>query len=139
MFSQLFAVFFFISAASLNSIAQASYSGGQGGGYSSQSISLSNNSITDDQLVKKTFDATVFPNPLNANETLKARISGFKPEQQIIIIVSDLIGSRLHVATVNAASEISISIPNERLSKGIYLVTFQHGNSKITKRFTYTN
>lgn len=118
-------------------LAQANYSGGSGGGYSSYAISASTSIQTEIELSKKSFDVSIFPNPLKSSDVLKAKISGVEARQKITVIVTDMIGSRLLVEEVEAASEITINIPHERLSKGIYLITFQIPNGKVTRRFSY--
>ena len=113
--------------------AQANYSGGSGGGYSFYSISTVTSIQSELELEKKGFDASIFPNPLKSTDVLKARLTGFDAGQKVTVIVTDMIGSRLLVEEVEAASEVTINIPHERLTKGIYLITFQFPNSKDRK------
>ena len=119
--------------------AQAHYSGGTGGGYASTAIGNSTFAFQGDSITTKAFDVTVFPNPLTSNDVFKAKFTGLKHTEKISIVVSDMIGSRLMVEQVDASDEITINLPIDRLSKGIYLITFQHNNHKITRRFNYSN
>lgn len=118
--------------------AQAHYAGGSGGGYASTAIGNSTFVLVGDSISTKVFDVTVFPNPLTSNDIFKAKFTGLKHSEKISIVVSDMIGSRLLVEQVDANDEIIINLPTERLSKGIYLITFQHNNHKITRRFNYS-
>lgn len=124
---------------SISLSAQANYSGGVGGGYSSVTIGNATIASLGDSLPTKTFDATVYPNPLSSNGVLKSRISGIEPGEKISVVVTNMIGSRIFSQEIEISNEITIDIPSEKLTKGIYLITFQFQNRKITRRFTYTN
>lgn len=119
--------------------AQAHYSGGAGGGYASTTIGSSTSVFFGDSLSNKSFDVTIFPNPLTSTDILKAKLSGIKHTEKVSIVVTDMIGTRLLVEKVDVSDEIVINLPFERLSKGIYLITFQHNNHKITRRFNFNN
>lgn len=122
-----------------NVFGQAYYSGGQGGGYSTTTISNSTSAFIGDSITAKKFDVTVFPNPLTSNDIFKAKLTGINQSEKVSIIVTDMIGSKIFMDKVEASDELTINLPYERLSKGIYLIIFQHNNHKITRRFNYNN
>jgi hypothetical protein len=130
---------FIFSSICLVTFAQANYSGGKGGGYASYSLNSGTFVNPADTLITSIFDVTVYPNPLRSNDVFKAKITGGNQNEKISIVVSDLIGTKLLVENVDLADEIIINIPFDRLSKGIYLITFQYNNHKITRRFSFTN
>jgi hypothetical protein len=119
--------------------AQAHYSGGAGGGYASTAIGNSTSVFLGDSLTNKSFDVTIFPNPLTSADILKAKLTGINQTEKVSIVVTDMIGTRLLVEKVDVSDEIVINLPFERLSKGIYLITFQYNNHKITRRFNFSN
>jgi len=119
--------------------AQASYSGGQGGGYAAASTNPSSFVNPDDSLFNEKFDANIYPNPLRVNDKLKAKLSGFETGKKVTVIITDIIGSRLLVEEFEASEEITISFPKDRLSKGVYLVTFKYKNTKISRRLSYAD
>ena len=118
--------------------AQASYIGGIGGGYASLSISSSTSVFSIDQTPVKTFDFSVFPNPLRSNQTLKLKIQGVDSETKLEVIVSDMIGSKIHTEEIISAAEVSVNLPIERMKKGIYLITLKYNKNKVTHRFSYS-
>jgi FAD synthase len=120
-----------------SSFAQGSYSGGQGGGYSSYAIGTGTSVITEVQIENKKIEATIYPNPLSSSDVLKAKLLGFPIGQKINVVITDMIGSRLHFEEIEIADEVTINLSHDRFSKGIYLITFQHNNLKITRRFSY--
>lgn len=128
-----------IISSSITLSAQANYSGGQGGGYSSFTIGNSTFVESGDSLINQNFAATVYPNPLTSNSILKAKISGIQSGEKISVIVTNMIGSRILAEEIENTNEITINLPQERLTKGIYLITFRYKNNKITRRFTYSN
>ena len=123
---------------SFNASAQT-YSGASGGGYASSTIGAGTFIMPNDSLLVNVFDATVFPNPLGANEEFKARFSGVKNGELISVVVSNLIGSKLLVDKIKVTDEAVIDLPYDKLSKGIYLITFQYKTNRITRRFNYIN
>ncbi len=139
IYSTILILVFLLSVFSLSSSAQAGYQGGEGGGYGSLAISTGTVASLPDSLKTSTFDVNVYPNPLRSNDIFKAKITGAKMGEKVTFIISDLIGTRIVVDQVEVTDEVIISIPSERLSKGIYLITFQYKNSKISRRFSYTN
>jgi hypothetical protein len=118
--------------------AQADYSGGEGGGYSSHSISISTSVMFPDSTSVAIFDVTVYPNPVKRDDVFKAKLTGIKPGNKVQIVLTDLIGSRLLIEEVDVTPEYEITLPYDKMSKGIYLITFQHNNQKITRRFNLT-
>jgi hypothetical protein len=116
---------------------QASFVGGLGGGYSMVEVTTGTTGIVD--IPTNSFEVTIFPNPVSKNQVLKAKINGFEKNSKIKIVVSDMIGFQIFIQEVDIASEISINLPFEKLSKGIYLISFQHSKNKITRRFSYTD
>lgn len=124
---------------SVSTYAQANYAGGQGGGYSSTTIGNSTLANLGDSLEIKTFDANIYPNPLTSSQTLKARITGIQQGEKVQVIVTNMIGSRILSQEFEVTNEISIEIPKEKLSKGIYLITFKHLSKKVTRRFSFSS
>jgi hypothetical protein len=120
-------------------LAQANYAGGGGGGYGSYTISTGTMATLPDSIKGVVFDVSVYPNPLRSNDVFKAKILGAKMGEKLTLIISDIIGTRLLVEQVEVSDELIINVPYERLSKGIYLITFQYKSHKITRRFNYTN
>ena len=118
--------------------AQASYAGGVGGGYSSTAIIQGTLSSSADSIIKKNFDATIFPNPLKNNDVLKAKFSGINNGGKVTIIISDMIGTRLYAEEVDILSELTINVPFDKLTKGVYLITFQYNSNRITRRFNFS-
>jgi hypothetical protein len=131
-----FVLFLFVYS---NVNAQAAYSGGAGGGYASVSVSMNTAVFPADPFSNSTFEVTIYPNPLGKDQIFKAKISGFNANSKLKITISDMIGYQIHFEEVDVSSEVTINLPYERLTKGIYLVTFQHNNTKVTRRFSYTN
>jgi hypothetical protein len=117
--------------------AQGSYHGGLGGGYASYTLSTSTSINNPEQTVNKKLDVTVYPNPLSSSESLKAKLTGFPIGKKVNVVITDMIGSRLHFEEIEASDEITVNISHEKFSKGIYLITFQHNSIKITRRFSY--
>ncbi len=128
-----------VGLASAESFAQANYSGGQGGGYAATSTNPTSFVNPDDSLFNEKFDANIYPNPLRANDKLKAKFSGFETGKKVSIIITDIIGSRLLVKEIETSEEITINFPKDRLSKGVYLVTFKYKNTKISRRLSYAD
>ena len=128
-----------IISSSITLSAQANYTGGQGGGYSTITIGNGTIAALGDSIITKNFDATVYPNPLSSDGVLKARITGIQPGEKVLVVVTNMIGSRILSQEIEISSEITIDIPSNKLTKGIYLITFQFQNKKITRRFSYTN
>jgi hypothetical protein len=119
--------------------AQGAYSGGAGGGYASYTISSSTSINQPETSVTKKLDVTIYPNPLSSSESLKAKLSGFPIDQKVSVVITDMIGSRLHFEEIDVADEITLNISHDRFTKGIYLITFQYNSIKITRRFSYKN
>jgi len=128
-------VFLLVLLGSSNLKGQASFIGGLGGGYSMVEVTTGTTGIVE--IPTNSFEVTIFPNPVSKNQVLKAKVSGFEKNSKIKIVVSDMIGFQIFIQEVDVASEISINLPFEKLSKGIYLISFQHSKSKITRRFSY--
>lgn len=126
-----------LNCLSLKSFAQAAFTGGEGGGYAMIPLSV-NTSIPPADQSSKTFDFSVFPNPLSSDQILKAKIQGVESGQTVKVTVSDMIGSRVHFEEVESASEISVNLPKNRIKKGIYLITIEYKHQKITRRFSYS-
>ena len=120
------------------SVAQASYAGGQGGGYASTAISTGTFVNTNDTILSSQFDANIYPNPLKGSEVLKAKLSGYEYGKKVTVIITDIIGSRLIVEEIDVSDEITINFPHDRLNKGIYLITFQYNNRRISRRLSYS-
>jgi hypothetical protein len=114
---------------------QASYVGGLGGGYSMVEVTTGTTGIED--IPNSSFEVIIYPNPLSKNQILKAKINGFEKNSKIKVVVSNMIGLQVFIQEFDVASEISINLPFEKLSKGIYLISFQHSKNKITRRFSY--
>lgn len=128
-----------IISSSITLSAQSNYYGGQGGGYSSVTIGNGTIATIGDSIATKNFDATVYPNPLSSSDVLKAKINGIEPGEKVSIVVTNMIGSKILTQEIEISSEIAIDIPSDKLTKGIYLITFQFQNKKITRRFSFTN
>lgn len=133
----LISVIFFLLLFSV-SYGQSSYNGGQGGGYASTSISVSTSIVSDNPQPAKAFDFSIYPNPIRSDQTLKAKIQGIDANEKIILLVTDMIGSKVFKEEVEVSSEISINLPMEKLKKGIYLITIQYKHQKLTRRFSFT-
>ncbi|MFP4556222.1 MAG: T9SS type A sorting domain-containing protein [Bacteroidales bacterium] len=126
-----------IGLTSTETFAQANYSGGQGGGYAATSTNPNTFVNPNDTILNKMFEADIYPNPLKSNDKLKAKLSNFEPTKRVSVIITDIIGSKLLVKEIEASEEITINFPHDRLSKGIYLVTFKHNNNKVSRRLSY--
>lgn len=139
VYSTIIFLVFSLVLFSVSAQAQAGYQGGEGGGYGSLAISTGTFAALPDSIKPPAFDVNVYPNPLRSNDIFKAKISGARMGEKVTFTVSDLIGTRIVVDQVEVSDEVIISIPTERLSKGIYLITFQYKNFKISRRFNFTN
>ena len=117
--------------------AQVYYSGGAGGPHASTAIGTGTYIMPSDSLPVNLFDVTIFPNPLGSNDVFKARFSGVKQGETISVVVTNLIGSKLLVEDIEVSNGVVINLPYERLSKGIYLITFSYKTHKISRRFSY--
>jgi hypothetical protein len=48
-----------------------------------------------------------------------------------------MLGNKLMTADIDiTAEELLISLPSEKMGKGIYLIVFQNSKTKITRRFS---
>lgn len=135
----LFYWFILFLGLSYSASAQVYYSGGAGGGYASAVISAGTFVLPSDSLPVNLFDVTVFPNPLSSNDVFKARFSGIKEGETVSVVVTNLIGSKLFDEDLEVNNGVVINLPYERLSKGIYLITFRYKTHKISRRFSYIN
>jgi hypothetical protein len=130
------ALFFISIVTAFNANGQANYSGGQAGGYAAISISLGGTSVAPgDSLITKQFDVSVYPNPLKKGQLLKGRIRNYYDNSPIRITLIDMLGNKLMTEDIYiTADEMLISLPSEKMGKGIYLITFHNSKSKITRR-----
>jgi hypothetical protein len=119
--------------------AQANYNGGQAGGYASVSVSLGTSVTIGDSFTTPLFEVSVFPNPLKKGQALKYRIRNVEYGSKVTVMVSDILGNRLLVKVLEVSFDDSeLGIPHDKMTKGIYLITFQNAKSKITRRISYT-
>jgi hypothetical protein len=130
------ALFFISIVTAFNANGQANYSGGQAGGYAAISISLGGTSVAPgDSLITKQFDVSVYPNPLKKGQLLKGRIRNYYDNSPIRVTLIDMLGNKLMTEDIYiTADEMLISLPSEKMGKGIYLITFHNSKSKITRR-----
>jgi hypothetical protein len=120
--------------------AQANYNGGQAGGYASINVSFLSSVTIGDSLVARQFEASVYPNPIKKGQALKYRIRNVDFGSKVTVIVSDILGNRLLTQEIEVNIDDSeLALPQEKMAKGIYLVTFQSSKSKITRRISYTD
>ena len=119
--------------------AQVQFSGGAGGGYASAAIGAGTLVMPVDTLPTPIFDVTVYPNPLSVNSVFKAKFTGVDNGETVSVVVSNLIGSRLFIEDVKVTDGTVINLPYDRLSKGIYLITFTYNSNRITRRFNFIN
>jgi hypothetical protein len=129
-------LFFIFIIATLNANGQASYNGGQAGGYAAFSVSLGGTSIPiGDSLITKQFDALVFPNPIKRGQLIKCRIKNFDAYSKLTVILIDVLGNKLMVDNFEIITdEVLLPLPIEKMVKGIYLITFHNSKSKVTRR-----
>jgi hypothetical protein len=131
-------IFFITTLILFNASGQANYSGGQAGGYAALSVSMSGtSSAIGDSLISRTFDVSVYPNPLKKGQMLKGRIRNYYDNSPIRVTLIDMLGNKLMTADIDiTAEELLISLPSEKMGKGIYLIVFQNSKTKITRRFS---
>ncbi len=139
--STLFLIGFLLFALCANNVkAQANYNGGQAGGYASVSVSLLTSVAIGDSFVTQPFEASVYPNPLKKGQVLKYRIRNVDFGSKVTVMVSDILGNRLLTQEIEVNIDDSeLALPQEKMAKGIYLITFQSAKSKITRRISYTD
>lgn len=130
------ALFFISIVTAFKANGQANYGGGRAGGYAAISISLGGTSVAPgDSLITKQFDVSVYPNPLKKGQLLKGRIRNYYDNSPIRVTLIDMLGNQLMTEDIYiTADEMLISLPSEKMGKGIYLITFHNSKSKITRR-----
>lgn len=130
------ALFFISIVTAFNANGQANYGGGQAGGYAAISISLGGTSVAPgDSLITRQFDVSVYPSPLKKGQLLKGRIRNYYDNSPIRVTLIDMLGNQLMTEDIYiTADEMLISLPSEKMGKGIYLITFHNSKSKITRR-----
>lgn len=117
--------------------AQANFGGGKGGGYASQNVSLATSVALPDTLLSKNFDVAVFPNPIRKGDALKCRIRNAEKGSKTYVYVNDLLGNRVGTYEIDKETfEVELLLPFNNMSKGIFLITFQNGKSRVTRRVT---
>lgn len=84
----------------------------------------------------KNASITVFPNPINNNETTTVKLADFEPEKEAIVVVCNVLGEEMFSKSVitdfSGNSVIAIDIEN-RLSKGTYLIIGKSSNQILKK------
>ncbi len=117
--------------------AQANFSGGKGGGYASQNVSLTTSVAMPDTILYKNFDVAVFPNPIRKGVALKCRIRNAEKGSKTYVYVNNLLGNRVGTYEIDKETiEVDLLLPFNNMSKGIFLITFQNGKSRVTRRVT---
>lgn len=115
--------------------AQANFAGGKGGGYGLLEVKTDMTSVGDE--LNTSFEATIFPNPIEKNQVLRVRLNGVEQKSKVKIVISDMIGFQVFVQEMEVTTEFDIHLPYEKLTKGIYLISFQYSKNKITRRLSY--
>ncbi len=122
---------------SFSAKAQANYSGGQGSGYASINVSTITSVTIQDTLLFKNFDVVVFPNPIRKGDALKCRIRNAEKGSKTYAYVNDLLGNRVGTYEIDKETfEVELLLPFNNMSKGIFLITFHNGKSRVTRRVT---
>ncbi|HYG52681.1 MAG TPA: PKD domain-containing protein, partial [Flavobacteriales bacterium] len=81
------------------------------------------------------FSFNVYPNPVNASQSLMVDISGHT--EIMNVTVNDVIGNIIYTKSLmnsNGSSTVEIQLGNYGISKGVYFVSVGNGDHKQTKR-----
>lgn len=120
-----------------SAMGQAHYGGGQGGGYASVNVTISTYAAISDTLTNRNFDASVFPNPVKKGEALRLRLKNTDRGSKTRVLVNDMLGNRIVAYEIErGAGESEIILPFDKMGRGLYLITFQNGKSRVTRRVT---
>lgn len=81
------------------------------------------------------FDFTVYPNPLNSNETLMLNLEG--DNQVLNVSITDVIGNLVYSKAVNnnhGKTTLEVPLASMSMSKGVYFVSVSGASQKQTKK-----
>lgn len=118
----------------LEGYSQAIYTGGEGGGYASLSIS-SQTFVSTEKQMDQSLKVNVYPNPISQFKEINASSSDFTFGQTVTLSIYDLLGNLVDRREYEIFEKsISLTLPWEKLSKGLYLFVFKVDRKTVTVR-----
>jgi len=116
---------------SVKGFSQAIYTGGEGGGYTSLSVSTQTD-IQTDKIVEPELKVSIYPNPISEYKEINASSIDFIIGQSFTLRIYDLLGNLIDKSEYQISEQIiTLNLPWSKMSKGMYLFVF-----KVDKRTT---
>lgn len=120
----------------LKSHAQALYTGGEGGGYSSLTISSASEAERISQ-EKGILEVSVYPNPVSEFVPIYATSVDFTDGKVLNFQIFDLLGNSIKKQNVNLnGNKVQLDLPFDKMKKGIYLLYFKVDQKQKSVRIT---